>query len=539
MPAGSLPDRPHLEQLRRQAKELRDAARGGDAAALGRIRAHGGDAEPPSLAAAQLTVAREHGFASWPRLKAEVEHRTMGRAQRVRAFLEASVRGPMQADVEVRNARAAQLLDGDPQIAGYDIRTAAVLGESHRIGELLAADPGLALRRDPESGLPPLLFVCLSRWHRIDPGRAGGMLASARLLLDAGASPNTTVGSHPQPGHCSALYAAAGLANHPALARLLLERGADPDTPAALYHTVFHPDHACLRLLLAAGARAEGGATLAAAISGANREAVRLLLAAGIDARQPLPPGALGETYEHIPPVPPVWAAIEFDCPTDLIELLLAHGADPNAPGPDGRAPFPLAVRRGRKDLARALRSAGASTELSDETELNLFLASCLQADRLAAQRQLERNRVRMDRLSDEDLATLVYAADHGYLAAVELMLDLGFPPGARRAEDGATALHAAAGAGSAQVVQLLLARGADIDARDTSFDATPLAWATVGSGERFGHDPDPDFVATVQTLIDAGANPDGVWVSAKPPSPEVADLLRRHGISGPDEVDR
>jgi hypothetical protein len=72
MSLQSLPDRPSLEQLRRQAKELRDAARAGDPTALARVAAHvPNDAAHPvvTLSAAQLVVAREHGFASWPRLR--------------------------------------------------------------------------------------------------------------------------------------------------------------------------------------------------------------------------------------------------------------------------------------------------------------------------------------------------------------------------------------------------------------------------------------------------------------------------------------
>ena len=74
-------------------------------------------------------------------------------------------------------------------------------------------------------------------------------------------------------------------------------------------------------------------------------------------------------------------------------------------------------------------------------------------------------------------------------------MLDLGFPPGARSEQDnGATALHLSAAAGSIGTVRLLLERGADIEARDTAWNSTPLEWAIVGSGMRLGHDPDPDW---------------------------------------------
>jgi uncharacterized protein len=71
-----LPDRPDLDQLRRQARELLRAAANGEARAVARL---GTVSERVRLSAAQLAVAREHGFPSWPVLKAEVERRA-GRA---------------------------------------------------------------------------------------------------------------------------------------------------------------------------------------------------------------------------------------------------------------------------------------------------------------------------------------------------------------------------------------------------------------------------------------------------------------------------
>jgi hypothetical protein len=72
-----MPDRParaDFGQVRRQAKELLRAARAADADALRRIRAV---SDELVLASAQLAVAREYGFASWPRLKSEVLRRTV------------------------------------------------------------------------------------------------------------------------------------------------------------------------------------------------------------------------------------------------------------------------------------------------------------------------------------------------------------------------------------------------------------------------------------------------------------------------------
>jgi hypothetical protein len=74
-----LPERPNVGQLRRLAKELRVAARGGDPGAVERLRKHvDDDPSTVSLSAAQLVVAREHGFASWPRLTEELQARRAG-----------------------------------------------------------------------------------------------------------------------------------------------------------------------------------------------------------------------------------------------------------------------------------------------------------------------------------------------------------------------------------------------------------------------------------------------------------------------------
>ncbi len=57
----TLPTRPDLGHLRRQARDLLRAARSGDSAATSRIAAV---SDGTTLAAAQLAVAREYGFAN-------------------------------------------------------------------------------------------------------------------------------------------------------------------------------------------------------------------------------------------------------------------------------------------------------------------------------------------------------------------------------------------------------------------------------------------------------------------------------------------
>lgn len=80
-----LPTSPNLEYLKQQAKTLLKALRALEPDALRRATAQfpglasGRDVQPPhiQLADAQLLLAREYGFSSWPRLKAYVEALTV------------------------------------------------------------------------------------------------------------------------------------------------------------------------------------------------------------------------------------------------------------------------------------------------------------------------------------------------------------------------------------------------------------------------------------------------------------------------------
>jgi ankyrin repeat protein len=509
---SDLPARPDLDQLRHQAKDLLRAARAGDPAATARVRAVSGGM---TLTSAQLAVAREYGFASWPQLKAEVDARTMDLGRQVDAFLEASIRGWTD--------KAVQMLASTPEIARYDFRTAVVLGEADGVREMLEREPGLATRVDARSGWTALHAVCGSRWHRLDPGRAGGLLTVARMLLDAGADPDATT-SRQRAGWTPLRCAVAGAAN-PQITRLLLDRGAIP-SDHDLYLACFGDDgHQSLRLLLERAPKMSRSTALSAPVSTGDTEAVRLLLDAGADPNRPLP------RDDNDPPWPALYAAIQSGCPADLVELLLGHGADPDAAGPDGRSPYRLAMSQGRSDLTALLLHYRAR---DDTTDADHLIAACLRADSASARQQLARHPGLAGRLTEAERGAIVHAAETGNIAAVALMLDLGFPAGARGGDDGGTALHAAAYAGSAETVRLLLERGAVIEARDTTWNSTPLDWAIVGSGYHPTTSPNPDWITTIKTLIEAGASTEGISLSPddpKPPSPEVAQLLRDHGI--------
>ena len=81
MPPRGLPGNANLEQLRNGAKSFQRAVRSGDPGAAEVVREFHprlSDARPTDLQGftrtdAQLVVARQFGFASWPKLKAHVD----------------------------------------------------------------------------------------------------------------------------------------------------------------------------------------------------------------------------------------------------------------------------------------------------------------------------------------------------------------------------------------------------------------------------------------------------------------------------------
>jgi hypothetical protein len=413
-------------------------------------------------------------------------------AEQAHAFCEASIRGRMGV--------AARLLAETPEIARSSFAVAVILGDAALVAEKLSGDPALAGLPDPRSNWTALHAVCSSRWHRVSREHADGTLAVARLLLDAGADSRARTGgpAGPREGwsplRCAAAITNNGPANEPVM-RLLLERGAEPEDHD-LYLAAFGADeHRCLRLLLEHTPRAREivAQALSAPISSGDSEGLRLLLDAGAD-----PARYLTDDGE---PCSAVYAAVSGDCSAEMLELLLAHDADPNGAGPDGRSPYQLATAHGRGDLTELLRRHGARQDAGDA---DAFLFACRTADDAQARRLQAGDPTIVDRLTGADRGATVQAAERGDTAAVALMLDLGFPLETRRGDDGATALHAAAFSGALDTVRLLLQRGADLEARDTNWASTPIEWAVVGSGERPTTATEPDWDGVVRALIDA-----------------------------------
>ncbi|HEY5360109.1 MAG TPA: ankyrin repeat domain-containing protein [Streptosporangiaceae bacterium] len=494
MPGIPLPAQPSLENLKKQARILQQLVRAGLPGALDTVaefhpRLRSLPAADPwqaafSRADAQLVIARQYGFPSWPRLRRHLavlaEYSRSPHVQPTGGPVDAAAVGMAGlADDFLRLAclvydgydparieQAGQILAGHPEVAPASIYTSAAAGDHEQVSALLRADPGLGRRQGGPFGWDPLLYAAYSRVVSPQPGRS--TLEAARHLLAAGADPNAGYLWAGLPSPFTALAGALGRGEgsspaHPQaaeLATLLLESGADANDSQALYNCGLQSppdDDGYLRLLLRYGlGRGDGGPWH------------RRLAPAHPSPRQLLDEELIKAVAKDLP---------------ERIALLLAHGADPAGRGAQhpvhgGHDSWQLATMGGHRQLLDLLATAGPVPAPEPDPAL-AFLGACMAGDA---------RQVRALRRADPGIAAeavarepdaLVGAAEQDRPAAVRLLAAAGFDVNAlRRAGPRNAALHEAAWNGSLAMVELLVELGGDPALKDLSYQATPAGWA-------------------------------------------------------------
>ena len=358
--------------------------------------------------------------------------------------------------------------------APLEVERALIEADAAALSALLRTDPTVATTF--VGGLPPLLVLL-----RRSTGTPIRVRDCARLLIDAGASPNSHTVEWGGEGRQTALFDA--VERHDLdLVRLLLDHGASSDEDA-FYHACEQSDTAFLDQLHKPGFEAMVNHKL----DFEDAAGLRWFLDRGVDVNA-------NRCLHH---------AIARGRGLTIITMLLDAGADMNLPWDRwdvGRRPLALAARCGHLAAYELLAARGATAELDTVDAAVLAIA-----------------RGESTRLPDAPPPVLgVPGGDRGYgwilgqfallgrTDVVRALLDDGMPVDTRGWSD-FTPLDQAAMHGRTETVRLLIDRGANL--HDTGFDAdgpTPLDCALWGI--RNNHADDGDYPETVKALLEAGA---------------------------------
>jgi ankyrin repeat protein len=520
METKPLPSHPSLEQYRKQAKELVKAHHSADPVALDRISKHHprfNELSAPETAsarfavtAAQLVIAREHGFASWPAFAEHIAAELRKLSTPYAAFIEAAS-PPLDADYTTGTLDAAEaLLKEHPELAHSDIYTCAILGDEPGVRRFLVRNPSDATQKGGPHGWDALTYLCFSRYLRLDRSRSEGFVGAATVLLDAGANANTgwyEVGHQPEPTWESAIYGAVGLAQHPQLTRLLLERGADPNDDEAPYHAPETYNNEALKVLVESGKLNQDSMTmmLLRKTDWHDYEGIKYLLAQGA---YPNRMTRWQRTALH-------WA-IRRDNRIETIQLMLDYGGDPSlVNGQTGESGTVSATRKGRGDVLQEMERRGLPIHLEG---VNRLIAACAKADTAEARSIAETEPALLRQLIAQGGTLLAEFSGNGNTEGVRVLLDLGVGVDARYKEGDAyfqtaknsTALHVAAWRARPETLRLLLTRGASVNALD-DWGRTPLSLAIKACVDSYWKDRrTPE---SIEALLQAGASTAGIEI--------------------------
>jgi ankyrin repeat protein len=533
-----VPARPNLGQYKKQAKELARQCEQRVLDAIARMRRHHpkfhklpeGEAASAkvSLTDAQLVMAREHGFESWPKFARHVEMIRMIESVE-------SLTDPVAAFIEVACVprhtwhqsgtldHAEMILARYPEVAKSNIHTAAILGDEATVRGFLARDAGSATEKGGPYEWDALTHLCFSRYMRIDRSRSEAFVNTARALLDAGASANTgwtEMVDYPTPHPLfeSVIYGAAGMAQHPGLTRLLLERGADPNDDETPYHVPESYDNTVLEIMLKSGRL--------------NERSLSWMLVRKADWHDEAGMGMVLESGGN-PNVMTLWGytalhqSIRRDNGMALIGPLVEFGADPTVKNnKDGRTAFQIAARKGRGDALRLFEERGFASGLEG---VDALIAACALGDRESAQALAHNPEVLQELLADGG-TLLAEFAGNANVEGMRCLMDLGVDVDApyRHGDpyfdiaSNSTALHVAAWRGWPVAVKELIAHGADVNARDGKGRTTLQLAVKACVDSYWKRRRSPEWV---EPLLAAGASSEGIEI---PTGYDEADALLR-----------
>lgn len=470
-----------LEIHKKAARNLRKAYAKGDASAVSRVTEHIAERKALKHADFLHVIAREEGYESWPKLKFSLESSAMNREQRAERLKVALYFG--------QNWVIEKLLKDDPVLKDANLGLQIALYDLAAVRAALAENPNAATRI---IGIrSPLLHLAFSREIHRSPGKAQDMLAIAELLVANGADVDDGYPAEPGADHkLSALYGAMCHADNFELGKWLLEKGANPNDDESLYHSTELSRTRSLAILLQHGARPDGTNALPRALDFENVEMVRLLLEAGADPNITVPDHPSGQPMNTIPSL---HQAVRRGRSVEVIELLLKHGANPDAVW-EGHTAYAMARIYGNQSAAGFLKSRGHDHPLSTNERI---LAACAEG--------VERpGKLELEDLCHEDRSLLTtIAAEPGRLDQIKALVAAGLDP------DGADSmglppLHVAGWNGLVPETAFFLSLGPDLT-RKNGYGGDALD--TVVHGSEFAPKrPEADHISCARLLLEAGS---------------------------------
>jgi len=458
-------------------------------------RRPGEEARKFHLHDAQLVIAREYGFASWPKLKEHVEsilldtgdpmelvkkafhandaplfRKLLERFPQFKTMINEPI-GPFDspaitnvctremldvlleagADINAKSrwwAGGFGLLHGaEPDLAAYaiqrgatvDVHAAARLGLMEKLRELIADDPALVHARGGD-GQTPLHFA--------------STIEVAKFLLEHGADIDARDVDHES--------TPAQWMIRQEIARFLVQRGCRTD------------------ILMAA---ALGDADLVRKHLDADPTCIHLRV-----------------SHEYFPMINPKSGGTIYQW--TLGWYVSAHD---------------VAKEFGHHDVFRLLMERSpADVKLT---------AACWAADEATVKSLIAENPKLVAKLSAAYQRQVAHAARNNNLAAVRVMLAAGLPVDAVGQHKG-TPLHWAAFHGNAEMAREILRYDPPLELIDADFHSTPMGWAIHGS-ENGWYCCEGDYAGTVELLLKAGAKiPEKIGGTEA-----VREVLRKYGV--------
>jgi ankyrin repeat protein len=458
-----LPEKPNLEYLKKEAKELLRTMRQG------------------KLADAQYALANEYGFATWAKLKAHVEALALTPALALTAAVRDSDAARVRELLE-RHRELRERIDAPLENYGFGqhaMFAAVQRGDRATVDVLLAAGADIRRRTEWKPGGFGVLDDCDPSMVEFLTERGAVLDAHSVSRLGMIARLREIIAADPQAVHARGADGRTPLHFAPTveIAEFLLSNGAEIDardrnyesTPGQHMLRVEHKRHyphdrqAVARFLVSRGCHTD--ILMAAALG--DGELVRRLLDTD--------PACIGMTVSE------EW----FPKGTVYIPL--------------------LGKRRTAHTVARDFGHEDVFQLLLERTPASLKLTlACELGDEAAFQELLATRPNLVSTLSNEERRKLPAAAQSGNTKAVGLMLEAGWPVDTP-AEMGATALHWAGFNGNAEMAREILRFHPALELKSKEYEGTALGWAIFGSGNGWNSETG-DYVGTVEALLQAGA---------------------------------